>query len=209
MASASAHCEGHCLSVVVGPSIGSAFVGHSGVVASVEGCLSGRNFVRIRAPVLGAVPNNTTTEPFVARRGALSVSVCLHVTARLCLGELVINNVREICRVNEGFEGRNVSIHRGPRFAYVRLCRTFASCRNVVSVTRTLVHGTTDRIYSDLRVAFGNATVSLRDPFHHLAVVSTIERCDNISFTRFVDSGRGTVTVTGRGNVRVRPNGTA
>ncbi len=122
------HCHRHCISLVIGGNIGRAFLGHTAIIGAVHTMLSRTKCARIRAPVLRSVTKKTDTHPFVARRGSLSVSLCLHVTARLCLGHLVINNFRNICRVNGGFQGRNVSGDRGPRFAYVRLCIRCGSC---------------------------------------------------------------------------------
>ncbi len=152
LAGGSLHFHRECISLVVGPGIGHGFRVHTRFVGFVEGCLSGVGCVRIRAPMLGAVINNTTTHPFIARRGALGVPVCVHVTARLPLGHLVINNVSEICRVNHVFEGRNVSPGRGPRFAAIRLCRTCTSFRSVVSVTRNVVSKTTGRVRNACRI---------------------------------------------------------
>lgn len=122
------HCHRHCISLTIGPRMHRIFIGHTGVVSAVHRFFGSGNCIRIRAPVLRPVPNNTTTHPFVARRGTLSVSRCLHVTDRLCLGGLVINKFSNICRFNGGFHGRNVSHARGPRFAIVRVCITCGSC---------------------------------------------------------------------------------
>lgn len=181
LASASAHCHRECMSLVVGTSSGSAFVGHSGVLTTVHGCLDKRKFVRIRAPVLMTGTNKTTTEPFRARFGTLGRSLGLHVSLRLCLGELVIKKLRGMCRVKHMFHGRNLSAERGPRFALVRLCRTCASCRNVVSLARGVCHFITRRILKAARVICGKVPVSLNGPFRHVAVISTIGGCTNIS----------------------------
>lgn len=122
------HCHRHCISLVMGSNIGSAFLRHTAMLHALHDMLSGTNCARMRAPALRDVTNNTSTHPFVARFGTLSRSVCVHVTARLCLGHLVMNNFRNICRVNGGFHGRKVSHGRGPRFAYVRLCIRCGSC---------------------------------------------------------------------------------
>lgn len=122
------HCHRHCMSLVIGRNMGRAFLGHTAVVEAVHTVLSRTKCARMRAPALRSVPNKTDTHPFVARRGSLSVSLCLHVTARLCLGQLVMNKFRNICRVKGGFHGRKVSGGRGPRFAYVRLCMRCGSC---------------------------------------------------------------------------------
>lgn len=171
------HCHRHCLSLVTGSGSHRAFIIHSGVLTTVHRFVITHNFVRMRAPVVRMVPNKTSTHPFVARRGTLSLSVCLHVTPRLCLGHLIMNNFRQMFRVGHGFHGRNVSIHRGPRFAVVRLCVTCTSCRSLVRLARSLFHALTRRILNAAGIACNRRIFSFNGPFRGLAVHRTVGGC--------------------------------
>lgn len=183
LTSVRAVCHRQCLSLVAGTRDGGHFIRHSRVVTFLHHFLSRRRCARIRAPVLRPVPNNTTTHPFIARRGTLSTRFCLHVTPRLCLGQLIINNVRQICRVGEGFEGRNVSAHRGPRFAVLRCCATGTSCIRTVSFLRLVLQSITRRMTNALRLSCKDRLLSFNGPFRQLSVGRTIVACNGLART--------------------------
>lgn len=175
-------CHRHCLSLVDGGRDFGGFIRHDRVVDRVEACLGKLNCLRIRAPALRGVTNKTATEPFVARRGTLSVRLCVHVTLRLRLGHLIVNNVRGICRVNHMFHGRKVSAARGPRFAVLRVCATCASFRSIVRIIRNVFRAIAAGIGNSSAMICSNARVGLTNPCPHVRVISTIGTIANISF---------------------------
>lgn len=180
--SRSLHLGCHCLSVHH-PRVRRHVIFHTGTASAVHHCLSSRNFLSIRAPVLAHTAPRNTHSCLIPSHAHPNGFFTLPRSPRLFGRLLVISKFSHCCRVTGYFHSRSLHTSHRPRFARISVRASFLGRRRVVGVGRKLV----GRLFG--------AVVSIRfRSFPHVACTRTVHSCTSSGPSLHVPLGLISIT---------------
>lgn len=153
----SVHLGCHCLSLHE-PSVRGGLVLGDHILKLVHRFVTGRKFLRVRAPVLyGSAPRNTEScliPDHIRPKGFCTLPRSPRLFGRL----LVTSNCSQCFRVTHYFHSRSLHTSHRPRFARTSVRLSFISVSSIVSIGRHL-----------LGFMFGRTVnISIRVPLRHV-----------------------------------------
>jgi lysyl-tRNA synthetase class 2 len=146
----------------------------SALTRFIRGYLDALDFVEVETPMMHPIPGGATARPFVTHHHALDSTLYLRIAPELYLKRLLVGGFERVYELNRVFRNEGLSTRHNPEFTMLELYQAYATYRDVIALTESLVRNAALALLGDTVVEYQGARIDLGPPFAETTVENAL-----------------------------------
>jgi lysyl-tRNA synthetase, class II len=150
----------------------------SALTRFVRQALDALDFVEVETPMMHPIPGGATARPFVTHHHALDATLYLRIAPELYLKRLLVGGFERVYELNRVFRNEGLSTRHNPEFTMLELYQSYASYRDLMTLTENLIRNAALALLGDTAVEYQGERIDLGERFGEITVEAALQRAN-------------------------------
>ncbi|MEL6342748.1 MAG: lysine--tRNA ligase [Myxococcota bacterium] len=157
------------------------FLRRSQIVRDIRRFFEDRDFVEVETPMMQTIPGGASARPFITHHNALDMELYLRIAPELYLKRLVVGGIERVFEVNRNFRNEGISTKHNPEFTMLEFYWAYATWRDLMDLTESLVRQLAQNVTGSTTVSFGDHELDFGKPWRRLRMADAIAEATGLS----------------------------
>ncbi len=175
------------LDLIMNQSSFGTFASRSKMTTHVRQFFEAKSYLEVETPMMQHVASGALARPFKTHHNALDLDLYLRVAPELFLKRLIVGGFPKVFEINRNFRNEGISPQHNPEFTELEYYEAYATCESYIGLTENLFADVCQKLHGSLEVAFGDHTLSFKNPFKRLHMFTALQERLNVSLDDLFD----------------------
>jgi lysyl-tRNA synthetase, class II len=166
--------------LAVHPDVRSVFVARARAISTIRRFLDERGFIEVETPVLQPIYGGAAARPFVTHHNALDMPLFLRIADELYLKRLIVGGMERVYEIGKDFRNEGIDRFHNPEFTMLEFYAAYMDYEDVMSLTEALLADVARAVCGDVRVAYGDETISFSAPYRRITMYDSLREIGGV-----------------------------
>ncbi|MBF0293620.1 MAG: lysine--tRNA ligase [Magnetococcales bacterium] len=146
------------------------------VIRLIREFMEARGFLEVETPMMHPIPGGAVARPFITHHNALDRDLFLRIAPELYLKRLIVGGFERVFEINRNFRNEGLSVRHNPEFTMMEFYQAYATYRDLMDLTETLLTHVAGAIHGQLVVQHQGRTIDFTPPWPRLTLAEALVR---------------------------------
>ncbi len=158
------------LDLLINPASREVFITRIQILDTLRKFLNQRGFLEVETPMMQPIPGGATARPFKTHHNALDMDLYLRVAPELYLKRLLVAGFERVYEINRNFRNEGLSTQHNPEFTMLEFYQAFATYRDLLEMTETMVSSLIQEIKGEIVVNYQGISLDFHPPWKRITL---------------------------------------
>jgi lysyl-tRNA synthetase, class II len=149
--------------LIVNEDVRRTFRRRAAVISSLRRFFADEGYLEVETPLLQPIAGGAAAKPFVTHHNALSMDLFMRIAPELYLKRLVVGGFERVYEIGRMFRNEGISLQHNPEFTMCEFYQAWATCEDLIALTRRMFATLAREITGSEQVAYGDVTLDFSD----------------------------------------------
>jgi lysyl-tRNA synthetase class 2 len=151
------------LDLIVNEDVRRTFRRRAAVISVMRRFFAEEGYLEVETPLLQPIAGGAAAKPFVTHHNALSMDLFMRIAPELYLKRLVVGGFERVYEIGRMFRNEGISLQHNPEFTMCEFYQAWATCEDLIALTRRMFATLAREITGSEQVAYGDVTLDFAD----------------------------------------------
>jgi lysyl-tRNA synthetase class 2 len=149
--------------LIVNEDVRRTFRRRAAVISCMRRFFADEGYLEVETPLLQPIAGGAAAKPFVTHHNALSMDLFMRIAPELYLKRLVVGGFERVYEIGRMFRNEGISLQHNPEFTMCEFYQAWATCEDLIALTRRMFASLAREITGSEQVAYGDVTLDFAD----------------------------------------------